>query len=67
MTDETSRKRQLDDLRDPNEFCVNCGAAYGVTDECCPQCQFDPVNDEKDGERHEEALRRYSLQQRERM
>lgn len=31
-------------MLDPKTHCVACHAAYGLGDEVCPQCQFDPCD-----------------------
>lgn len=30
-------------MRDPRKYCVGCGHRYGVADEYCERCGFDPI------------------------
>lgn len=53
-------------MKNPEEYCVNCGEGYYPFDESCRSCGFDPVNDEDDAIRDEEARIEYATFLRER-
>ncbi len=38
--------------------CPKCGRIFGVADEFCQSCGFDPVNNEADWEEYEKHLAR---------
>jgi hypothetical protein len=42
-------------MTDPDRFCIDCGHPWGATEEICPSCGFDPVNNEEDDNRNEQA------------
>ena len=41
--------------RDPDDYCIRCERRYGVTEESCSSCGFDPVNSEEDENENEIA------------
>lgn len=43
----------------PEQRCISCNRFWNAADEACPQCGFDPVNDEDDAKAYEEAVELY--------
>lgn len=46
-------------MENPDTSCVNCGHLWGITEESCPECGFDPVGNDADGDRNEDARAAY--------
>lgn len=47
----------------PDDYCVRCHRRYGVTEECCSGCGFDPVNSEEDENENEIARHLWRVKQ----
>lgn len=43
----------------PEDYCQQCWHRYGIVDEKCKNCGFDPINDEEDAEAYEKAILEY--------
>ena len=50
----------------PRVFCISCGHDWGVAEEVCPRCGFDPVNNLFDREKQVEAEELWDLMQQHR-
>lgn len=40
----------------PEEYCPACSYRWGIEDETCTNCGFDPVNNGEDAEMYDEAV-----------
>jgi hypothetical protein len=47
----------------PSLYCPSCGTSWGIVDETCGNCGFDPVSNEDDAAFYEEALDLYTQMQ----
>lgn len=45
----------------PRLYCIECSYEYGMTDEICESCGFDPVDNEQDAEWQAMAEREWDL------
>lgn len=42
-------------MKDPDKFCIMCGHRWGIMEETCPECGFDPVGNYDDEEANDKA------------
>jgi len=48
-------------MRNPIEYCIDCGHRYGIADESCTNCGFDPIDEGEDEARQAAAESQYEL------
>jgi len=46
-------------MLDPYQYCPRCSRRYGITEESCSGCGFDPVNSDKDAAVQDRAVAQY--------
>lgn len=50
-------------MRDPVMFCIKCDRRYGVAEEYCSGCGFDPIDGGADETAQYEAVLKYKEEQ----
>lgn len=50
-------------MHDPKDYCIRCDRRYGLTEESCSGCGFDPIDGGSDEEAQEEALLKFKEEQ----
>lgn len=46
-------------MRDPFDYCPVCDRRFGLEEESCSGCGFDPVNSEEDSIAYDKAIAAY--------
>jgi hypothetical protein len=49
-------------MRDPRKYCLCCGSRYGIADEYCEHCGFEPIG--VDEAEQEAAIKEYDNAER---
>jgi len=46
-------------MKNPQIFCICCGHRYGVADEFCTCCDFDPIDGAEGETEQDKAIEKY--------
>jgi predicted amidophosphoribosyltransferase len=46
-------------MNDPRVFCQKCNRPWKPADESCPNCNFDPTDDEADAKAYYDAIQKF--------